>query len=80
MITKGKEKYEIIDQITIEGFQNFAQYEKINPAEIQLTDSELKSKLLYFPKKINTDFWLIIYYLVLQLKTISIQFLLQQMD
>ena len=56
MITKGKEKYKIIDQITIEGFQNFAQYEKINPVEIQLTDSELRSKLLYYSKKYKYRF------------------------
>ena len=56
MITKGKEKYKIIDQITIEGFQNFAQYEKIKPVEIQLTDSELRSKLLYYSKKYKYRF------------------------
>ena len=56
MITKGKEKYKIIEQITIEGVQNFAQYEKINPVEIQLTDSELRSKLLYYSKKYKYRF------------------------
>ena len=51
MITKGK-NHKIIDQIMIEGFQNFAQYEKINPVDIQLTDPKLRSKLLYYSKKI----------------------------
>ena len=49
MITKGK-NYKIIDQIIIEGFQNFAQYEKINPVDIRLTDLELCSKFLLFKK------------------------------
>ena len=48
MITKGK-NYKIIDQIII-GFQNFAQYEKINPVDIRLTDPKLRSKLLLFKK------------------------------
>ena len=55
MITKGK-NYKIIDQIIIEGFQNFAQYEKINPVDIRLTDAELHSKLLYYSKKYKYRF------------------------
>ena len=55
MITKGK-NYKIIDQIIIEGFQIFAQYEKINPVEIQLTNPELRFKLLYYSKKYKYRF------------------------
>ena len=55
MITKGKE-YKIIDQILFEGFQSFAQYEKTNPTDIQLTDPELRSRLLYYSKKYKYRF------------------------
>ena len=55
MITEGKE-YKIIDQILFEGFQSFAQYEKINPTDIQLTDPELRSRLLYYSKKYKYRF------------------------
>ena len=55
MITKGK-NYKIIDQIITEGFQNFAQYEKINPVDIRLTDPELCSTLLYYSKKYKYRF------------------------
>ena len=49
-------KYKIINQIIIESFQNFAQYEKINPVEIQLTDQEIQSKLLYCSKRYKYRF------------------------
>ena len=49
-------KYKIINQIIIESFQNFAQYEKINPVEIQLTDQEIQSKLLYYSKRYKYRF------------------------
>ena len=55
MITKGK-NYKTIDQIIIKDFQNFAQYEKINPVDIRLTDPELHSKLLYYSKKYRYRF------------------------
>ena len=41
----------IIDEIKIEGFQNFEQNKRINPIDIRLIDSEIQSKLLYYSKK-----------------------------
>ena len=70
----------IIDQVKIEGFQNFQQYMKINPKNIRINDSEIQSKLLFYSKKnISIDLLLTVYYLVLQLKKIQKLFLLQPM-
>ena len=38
----------VIDEIEIEGFQNFEQYMKIKPIDIQITDPEIQTKLLYY--------------------------------
>ena len=38
---------QIIDEFKIEGFQNFQQYLKINPINIQITDPEIQNKLLF---------------------------------
>ena len=40
-----------IDEIKIEGFQNFEQYMKINPIDIRITDPEIQTKLLYYSKR-----------------------------
>ena len=41
----------IIDEIKIEGFQNFEQYMKINPINIQIIDPEIQTKLMFYSKK-----------------------------
>ena len=46
----------VIDEIIMEGLQKFSQYEKINPIEIQITDSQIRSKLLYYSKKYKYRF------------------------
>ena len=46
----------IIDENKIEGFQNFQQYMRINPIEIQIIDSEIQPKLLYCSKKYKYRF------------------------
>ena len=38
------------DEIKIEGFQNFEQYMKINPINIQIIDPEIQSILLFYSK------------------------------
>ena len=46
----------IIDQVIIEGFQDFEQYMKINPINFEINDSENQTKLLFYSKKnINID-------------------------
>ena len=49
-------KQKIIDQVLIEGFQNFAQYDKINPANIRITDPESRSKLSFDSRKYKYRF------------------------
>ena len=41
----------IIDQVIIEGFQYFEQCMKINPINIEISDSEIQTKLLFYSKK-----------------------------
>ena len=40
----------IIDEFKIEGFQSFNKYTKINPISIQITESEIQSKLSSYSK------------------------------
>ena len=49
-------KQKIIDQVLIEGFQNFAQYDKINPVDIRITDPEIRSKLSFYLTKYKYRF------------------------
>ena len=49
-------KQKIIDQVLIEGFQNFAQYDKINPVDIGITDPEIRSKLSFYSTKCKYRF------------------------
>ena len=46
----------ITDEIKIEGFQNFEQYMKINPIDIQIIDSEIQPKLFYCSKNYKYRF------------------------
>ena len=43
-------KRKIIDQVIIEGFQDFEQYMKINPINTEISDSEIQTKLLFYSK------------------------------
>ena len=46
----------IIDQVIIEGFQDFEQYVKINPINIEISDSEIQTKLLFYSKRYKYRF------------------------
>ena len=46
----------IVDEIKIEGFQNFEQYMKINPINIQIIDPEIQTKLMFYSKKYKYRF------------------------
>ena len=50
ILPAGKMKIKTIDEIKIEGFQNFEQYKKINLIDIQINDSEIQTKLLFYSK------------------------------
>ena len=58
----------IIDEFKIEGFQNFQQYLKMNPINIQINDPEIQNKLLFYETDINIDSSQIAFYLVHQYK------------
>ena len=45
-----------IDEFEIEGFQNFQQYLKINPINIQITDAEIQNKLLFYANRYKYRF------------------------
>ena len=49
-------KRKIIDQVITEGFQDFEQYMKINPINIEISDSEIQTKLLFYSKKYKYRF------------------------
>ena len=46
----------IIDQVIIEGFQDFEQYIKVNPINIEISDSEIQTKLIFYLKKYKYRF------------------------
>ena len=55
ILAAGKMK-QIIDQVLIEVFQNFAQYDKINPVDIRITGPEIRSKLSFYLRKYKYRF------------------------
>ena len=65
-----------MDQVIIEGFPNFEQYMEINLINIEISDSEFQTKLLFYSKNISIDLLLTVFYLVLQLREIQRLFLL----
>ena len=46
----------VIDEIKINGFQNFEQYLQINPIEIQINDTDIQNKLLFYENKYKYRF------------------------
>ena len=46
----------IVDEIKIEGFQNFEQYMKINPINIRIIDPEIQKKFMFYSKKYKYRF------------------------
>ena len=53
---KRKMRIKIIDDFKIEGLQNFNQYLKINPITIQIVESEIQNKLLFYSKNYKYRF------------------------
>ena len=79
ILATNKLNMKIIDEIKIEGFQNFEQYMKINPIYIPITDPEIQTNCYIIQKDLSIDLLVIVYYLVHQLKKIQKLFLSQQM-
>ena len=53
---KKKKKKKKIDDFKIEDLQNFNQYLKINPIAIQIVESEIQNKLLFYSKNYKYRF------------------------
>ena len=47
---------QLIDKFKIEGFQDFQQYLKINPINIQITYAEIQNKLLFYVNRYKYRF------------------------
>ena len=56
ILVTSKKNMKIIDEIKTEGFQNFEQYMKINPINIQIIDPEIQTKLMFYSKKYKYRF------------------------
>ena len=56
ILVTSKNNMKIVDEIKIEGFQNFEQYMKINPINIQIIDPEIQMKLMFYWKKYKYRF------------------------
>ena len=56
LATKKLNNMKVVDEFKIEGFQNFQQYLKINPINIQITDLEIQNKLLFYAKRYKYRF------------------------
>ena len=50
ILATGEMNKKIIDQVIIEGFQDFEQYMKKNPINIEISDSEIQTKLCFYSK------------------------------
>ena len=66
-----------MDEFKIEGFQNFQQYLKMNPINIQINDPEIQNKLLFYANRYKYRF---ITNSLLFSSSIQMQFLLHQTD
>ena len=56
ILATSKTNIKIIDEIKIEGFQNFEQYMIINLNNIRIIDPEIQTKLMYYSKKYKYRF------------------------
>ena len=56
ILVTSKKNMKIIDEIKTEGFQNFEQYMKINPINIQIIGPEIQTKLMFYSKKYKYRF------------------------
>ena len=53
---RRQKRMKSVDEFKIEGFQNFQQYLKINPINIQIIDLQIQNKLLFYANKYNYKF------------------------
>ena len=53
---RRQKRMKFVDEFKIEGFQNFQQYLKINPINIQIIDPQIQNKLLFYANKYKYRF------------------------
>ena len=70
----------VVDEFKIEGFQNFQQYLKISPINIQITDPEIQNKLLFYANRYKYRFIANSLLFSLSIKKDATIFLLQKTD
>ena len=56
ILVRRQTRMKFIDEFKIEGFQNFQQYLKINPINIQIIDLQIQNKLLFYTNKYKYGF------------------------
>ena len=56
ILIRRQTRMKFIDEFKIEGFQNFQQYLKINPINIQIIDLQIQNKLLFYTNKYKYGF------------------------
>ena len=78
ILSVAESKMQIVHEFLIEGLQKFQQYTKINPISVQIIDSYLRNKLIFYSRKYKYRF-IANSLLVRQLKEIQILFLLLPM-
>ena len=74
----AESKMQTVHEFLIEGLQKFQQYTKINPISVQIIDSYLRNKLIFYSRKYKYRF-IANSLFVRQLKEIQILFLLLPM-
>ena len=56
ILIRRQKRMKSVDEFQIEGFQNFQQYSKINPINIQIIDPQIQNKLLFYANKYKYRF------------------------
>ena len=56
ILSVAESKIQIVHEFLIEGLQKFQQYTKINPISVQIIDSYLRNKLIFYSRKYKYRF------------------------
>ena len=56
ILIRRQKRMKFVDEFKIEGFQNFQQYFKNNPINIQIIDHQIQNKLLFYANKYKYRF------------------------
>ena len=56
ILSVAESKMQVVHEFLIEGLQKFQQYTKINPISVQIIDSYLRNKLIFYSRKYKYRF------------------------